>query len=149
MSQNPHVVIYTDGACYNNPGPGGWAAILIYNDIQKEISGFEPNTTNNQMEMKAIIMGLSSLKRKCVVDVYSDSAYIVNAFKQNWIDNWIEKGWKTSSKKAVKNIELWKKLISLTEYHKVTFHKVKGHSDDELNNRCDRLAKAVIDENTS
>ena len=135
------VTIYTDGACSGNPGPGGWGAILIYNDVKKEISGGEKETTNNIMEMTAVIRALELLNRPCEVDLYSDSAYVVNAFTQNWIENWINNNWKTANKEPVKNKELWEKLIKLTKTHKVNFLKVKGHADNELNNRCDELAR--------
>ena len=134
------VILYTDGACSGNPGPGGYAAILIYNGVEKEISGGEKNTTNNKMEMMAVIKGLEMLKEPCEVFVYSDSAYVVNSIEKGWIYSWKKNGWKKSDKKEVKNIELWERLLKLMEIHKVTFLKVKGHADDELNNRCDRLA---------
>lgn len=138
------VTIYTDGACSGNPGPGGWGAILMYKDIKKEISGGKKNTTNNIMELTAVIEGLKMLKFPCEVDLYSDSAYVVNAFIQKWVDNWINNNWKTSDKKDVKNKELWQELIDLTKVHNVTFHKVKGHADNEYNNRCDELARSQI-----
>ena len=134
------VIIYTDGACSGNPGPGGWGTILIYNDKKKELSGSSDDTTNNIMEMTAVIEGLKALKEPCKVTVYSDSAYVVNAFNNNWIEGWIKKGWKNSQKEEVKNKELWEELIKLTEIHEVTFIKVKGHSDNEYNNLCDKLA---------
>ena len=139
------VIIYTDGACSGNPGPGGWAAILIYGDNKKEISGGSRGTTNNIMELTAILEGLKALKIECEVEIYSDSAYSVNAFNQGWIYNWMKKGWKTASGEPVKNKEIWQELYSLTQKHKVTFNKVKGHSDDELNNRCDELARGEIE----
>ena len=120
---------------------GGWGAILIYKNIKKEMSGGEKNTTNNIMEMTAVIEGLKALKYKCEVEIYSDSAYVVNAFNQGWIYKWIKKGWVTSDKEPVKNKKLWQELYDLTKNHKVTFIKVKGHSDNELNNRCDELAR--------
>ena len=138
------VIIYTDGACSGNPGPGGWAAILIYKDIKKEISGGNIDTTNNIMEMTAVIEGLKMLKFKCLVEVYRDSNYVVNAFNQNWIYNWLKKGWKTANGENVKNKELWQELYKLTKFHEVSFIKVKGHSDNELNNRCDELARNEI-----
>ncbi len=138
------VIIYTDGACSGNPGPGGWGAILMYKDSKKEISGGNKNTTNNIMEMTAVIEALKLLKHPCKVKLYSDSAYVVNAFLQNWTKNWIKNNWKTSDKKDVKNKELWQELIELTKIHNVTFIKVKGHSDNEYNNRCDELARAAI-----
>lgn len=139
------VIIYTDGACSGNPGPGGWAAVLIYGDNKKEISGGSPETTNNIMELTAILEGLKALKVECEVEIYSDSAYSVNAFNLGWIYNWMKKGWKTASGETVKNKEIWQELYSLTQKHKVTFNKVKGHSDDELNNRCDELARGEIE----
>ena len=140
------VIIYTDGACSGNPGPGGWAAVLICGENKKEIYGGNRNTTNNIMELTAIIEGLKALKQECEVELYSDSAYSVNAFNQGWIYNWIKKGWTTADGKEVKNKELWQELYSLTKKHKVTFIKVKGHSDVELNNRCDELARKAISE---
>lgn len=140
------VTIYTDGACSGNPGPGGWGAVLIYEEKKKEISGSSKSTTNNIMEMTAVIEALKLLKYKCKVSVYSDSAYVVNAFNQGWIENWIKKDWKNSSKDPVKNKELWLELIDLVNKHEVTFNKVKGHSDNELNNRCDYLATHAIEE---
>ncbi len=139
------VTIYTDGACSGNPGPGGWAAVLIYGEHKKEISGGCKETTNNIMELTAILEALKALKTECEVELYSDSAYSVNAFNQGWIYNWIKKGWKTADKKEVKNKEIWQEIYDLTKKHKVTFNKVKGHSDVELNNRCDELARAEID----
>lgn len=139
------VIIYTDGACSGNPGPGGWGAILMYKDNKKEISGGKKNTTNNEMELTAVIEGLKMLKYPCEVELYSDSAYVVNAFLQKWIDNWVKNNWKTSNKEPVKNQELWKELYNLTKKHKVKFIKVKGHSDNEFNNRCDELARNAID----
>lgn len=138
------VIIYTDGACSGNPGPGGWAAILIAGEHKKEISGGSKNTTNNIMELTAILEGLKALKQECEVEVYSDSAYSVNAFNQGWIYNWIKKGWRTADGSEVKNKEIWQELYGLTKKHKVTFIKVKGHSDVELNNRCDELARGEI-----
>lgn len=133
------VDIYTDGACSGNPGKGGWAAILIYNGVEKEISGGYPETTNNRMELFAIISGLKALKEACSVTVYSDSAYCVDAFLHNWIGGWVKKNWKD-----VKNVDLWKLLLRLVNKHKVDFVKVKGHSDNEYNNRCDALARKEI-----
>lgn len=138
------VTIYTDGACSGNPGPGGWGAILMYKDTKKEISGGQMNTTNNIMEITAVIEALKLLKYECDVEVYSDSAYVVNAFKQKWIQNWKKNNWRTSSKEPVKNRELWEELSELVDKHNVTFIKVKGHSDNEYNNRCDELARSAI-----
>ena len=138
------VIIYTDGACSGNPGPGGWGAVLMFKDIKKEISGHAKDTTNNIMELTAVIEALKILKYTCVVDLYSDSAYVVNAFNQKWIYGWIKNGWKNSSKEPVKNKELWQELYDLTKQHEVTFIKVKGHSNNEFNNRCDELARNEI-----
>lgn len=138
------VVIYTDGACSGNPGKGGWGAILMYGSIQKEISGAELETTNNRMELTAPIEALKLLKRPCKVKVYSDSAYLVNAFLQGWIYNWQMNGWKTSDKKDVKNKELWEEIFKFTQIHKIEWIKVKGHSDNEFNNRCDKMAVDAI-----
>ena len=138
------VVIYTDGACSGNPGPGGWGAVLMFKDKKKEISGHAQNTTNNIMELTAVIEALKILKYRCIVDLYSDSAYVVNAFNEKWIYGWIKNGWKNSSKETIKNIELWQELYDLTKQHEVTFIKVKGHSNNEFNNRCDELARNEI-----
>ena len=140
------VTIYTDGACSGNPGPGGWGSVLIYGEAKKEISGAKKETTNNETEITAVLEALKILKEPCEVDVYSDSAYVVNTFEKGWIDNWVKSGWKTASKDPVKNVELWKELLELMKKHNVTFHKVKGHSDNELNNRCDELATSAIKE---
>ena len=136
------VTIYTDGACSGNPGPGGWGAILMLGENRKEISGGSENTTNNIMELTAVIEALKILKRPCKVNIYSDSAYVVNAFLQKWIYGWMKKGWKTAGGDPVKNKELWQELYSLTKTHVVTFNKVKGHADNEFNNRCDEMAVA-------
>ncbi|MBA4493419.1 ribonuclease HI [Paenactinomyces guangxiensis] len=138
------VIIYTDGACSHNPGPGGWAAVLLYGGHRKEIFGGEKRTTNNQMEMTAVIEALKALKEPCHVKIHSDSAYIVNCFQQKWYQKWQKNGWMTSTKKPVENKELWQDLLALTKKHKVEFIKVKGHSDVELNNRCDELARAAV-----
>ena len=134
------ITIYTDGACSVNPGPGGWGAVLIFQGNQKEISGGAKDTTNNIMEMTAVIEALKLLKEPCIVNLHSDSAYVVNAFNEHWIEGWLAKGWVNSKKEPVKNKELWLELIELTNKHKVKFIKVKGHSTNELNNRCDYLA---------
>ena len=138
------ITIYTDGACSGNPGPGGWGAILMYKDNIKEISGGKKDTTNNIMELTAVIEALKLLKFSCKVNLYSDSAYVVNAFLQNWVINWQKNNWKTSDKKDVKNKELWKELIELCNIHNVKFIKVKGHADNKYNNRCDELARNAI-----
>lgn len=134
------VIIYTDGACSGNPGKGGWGAILMHGAHRKEISGAEPETTNNRMELTAPIEALSLLKRPCKVKVYSDSAYLINAFVQGWIYNWQKNGWRTADKKEVKNRELWEKIYHFTKIHQIEWIKVKGHSDNEYNNLCDRMA---------
>ena len=135
------VLIYTDGACSGNPGPGGWGAILMYKDVKKEISGGSKNTTNNIMELTAALEALKMLKFDCEVELYSDSAYLVNGFSNGWIYNWQKNNWQTASKEPVKNKEIWQELYNLTKKHKVKFIKVKGHSDNEFNNRCDELAR--------
>ena len=140
------VIIYTDGACSGNPGPGGWGSILMYKDNKKEISGGKLDTTNNVMELTAVIEGLKLLKFPCKVKLYSDSAYVVNAFNEKWIYGWIKNGWKNSSKEPVKNKELCQELYDLTKVHEVEFIKVKGHADNEYNNRCDELARNAIKE---
>lgn len=138
------VIIYTDGACSGNPGPGGWGAILMYKGAKKEISGGMKETTNNIMEITAVVEALKCLKVESDVQVYSDSAYTVNAFNQGWIYNWMKNGWKTSGKEPVKNKELWQELYALTKKHKVEFIKVKGHANNEFNNRCDEMAREAI-----
>ena len=138
------VTIYTDGACSGNPGPGGWGAILMCDGAQKEISGANPSTTNNIMEITAVLEALRLLKYECEVTIYSDSAYVVNAFKEHWVEGWIKKNWQNSKKEPVKNKELWLELVSLINLHNVEFIKVKGHSDNKLNNRCDELARNAI-----
>jgi len=135
-----HITIYTDGSCSGNPGPGGWAALLIYSGSERVITGAEKLTTNNRMELAAVVESLRVLKEPCAVRVFTNSAYIANAFNDNWIDAWIGRGWKTASKKPVKNQDLWKDMLNLMEKHEVEFVKVKGHADDELNNRVDGLA---------
>jgi ribonuclease HI len=138
------IEIYTDGACSGNPGPGGWAAILIYEGAEKELSGSVPETTNQRMELQAAIAGLSALKENCSVKLYSDSAYLVNAFLQDWFAKWDRNGWQNSSKKPVSNMDLWLKLQELDAQHQITWIKVPGHRDNLYNNRCDELARAAI-----
>ena len=139
------VTIYTDGACSGNPGPGGWGAVLIYKDNEpKQISGYNPETTNNQMELTAAIKALEMLKEPCEVDLFSDSAYLVNAFLEDWITKWQLNGFKTANKKPVLNAELWQRILELTNTHKVNFIKVKGHADNKFNNICDELATGEI-----
>ena len=144
----PHVIIYTDGGASPNPGKGGWAAVLHSPEHKatREIYGAEPNTTNNRMEITAAIKALEALKTPCDVDLYTDSAYLQNTFDKNWIYNWQRNGWKNSGKDPVLNSDLWKILLKLTKIHNVTWHHVKGHSDNELNNRCDELVHKAIDE---
>lgn len=138
------VILYTDGACSGNPGVGGWGAILMFNGVEKEISGAEDNTTNNRMEITAVIEGLKCLKEPCEVDVYSDSAYTVNAFNNGWIYGWSINGFIKSDNKPVLNVDLWQQLLNLTKIHNVKFIKVKGHADNEFNNRCDKLATDAV-----
>ena len=138
------VELYTDGACSGNPGKGGYGGILMYNGHKKEYSGYEPETTNNRMELTAVIVGLKMLKEPVELNIYSDSAYVVNAFLNDWVGNWIANGWRTANKKAVLNDDLWKELIDLIKPHVVTWNKVKGHADNEYNNRCDKLATGEI-----
>lgn len=138
------VIIYTDGACSRNPGPGGWGCVLLYKDHRKEHFGAEEMTTNNRMELTAAIEALKLLNRSCVVDLYTDSAYLCNAFEQHWLSNWQKNNWKTAAKKDVENRDLWEKLLALCNIHTVRFHKVKGHSTNIENNRCDELARQAI-----
>lgn len=138
------VTIFTDGACSGNPGKGGYASVLIYGGHEKELSGGEENTTNNRMELMAVITALEALKERCAVELYSDSAYVVNAFAQGWIDSWQASGWRTAGKKEVLNSDLWQRLLVQTNRHNVTFNKVKGHADNAYNNRCDALARSEI-----
>lgn len=138
------VTLYTDGACSGNPGPGGWGAVLLYGEHRRELSGGERETTNNRMEITAVIEGLRALKEPCRVEIYSDSAYTVNAFVQGWVKGWEKNGWRKADKKPVLNDDLWKQLLALTRQHSVIFHKVKGHADNALNNRCDELARAAV-----
>lgn len=142
------IQLYTDGACSGNPGPGGWACVLSYRGKEKELSGHMPSTTNNRMEIFAVLSGLGAIKEPCIVDVYSDSAYTINAFNEHWIENWQKNGWMNSAKKPVENSDLWKLLLQVIKLkkHEVRFHKVKGHSDHPQNNRCDELARAAIRE---
>lgn len=140
MKEKKEVIIYTDGACSGNPGPGGYAAILIYNGIEKEIVGFEKDTTNNKMEMMAVLKGLESLKEPCKVILYSDSAYVVNSITNGWVYGWKKNNWIKSDKSKAKNIDIWEKILNQLSIHEVEFKKVKGHSDNEYNNRCDKLA---------
>lgn len=136
------VTIYTDGACSGNPGPGGWGALLLYGDppIEKEVSGHEMETTNNRMELTAAVEALEALREPCHVRLHSDSAYMINAFRDRWIDGWQRRGWKKADKKPVLNRDLWERLIAQNDRHKIEWIKVKGHAGVELNERVDRLA---------
>lgn len=138
------VTIYTDGACSGNPGPGGWGAILMYQSQKKELSGFEPETTNNRMELRAVIEAVRALKSPCIIKIHTDSAYVCNAFQNGWLNNWKANGWKTSAKRDVENQDLWRELLHVLETHTFTFVKVKGHSDNPFNNRCDELARLAV-----
>lgn len=138
------VDIYTDGACSGNPGPGGWAAILISRGVEKEISGGEQSTTNNRMELTAAIEALKRLKKPCQVRVFSDSAYLVSAFNQGWIKNWQRNGWRNAANDPVSNPDLWQAMLAAAKIHEIEWIKVKGHADNVMNNRCDKLAVAEI-----
>ncbi len=134
------VTIYTDGACSGNPGPGGWGAVLMWQGEERTLQGGEKETTNNRMEMMAAIKALQALKRPCQVALYSDSAYLINAFSQGWLAKWQKNGWLTSKKEPVENQDLWRQLLELAQTHEISWHKVKGHSDNPYNNRCDAMA---------
>ena len=136
------VTLYTDGACSGNPGPGGWGAILEFNGVEKELSGGESNTTNNRMELTAVIRGLEALKEPCIVELYSDSKYVIDALEKGWAWGWKKRGWVKSDKKPALNPDLWEQLLALTEVHQVRCHWVKGHAENEHNNRCDQMAVA-------
>ena len=134
------VTLYTDGACSGNPGPGGWAAILMYQGHKRELSGGEAATTNNRMELMGVIEGLRALKEPCSVDLWSDSRYVIDALEKGWAVRWRKNGWMRSKKEEAKNPELWEELLRLTELHEMRYHWVKGHADNPWNNRCDMLA---------
>lgn len=138
------VEIWTDGACSGNPGPGGWAAVLTYEGRTKEISGGEDNTTNQRMEIAAVCNALESLKEPCDVTIYSDSAYVINCFKQKWYVSWQKNGWKNSKGQPVQNRDLWERLLNARDSHQIQFEKVKGHAGVDLNERCDELAREAI-----
>ena len=140
-----HVEIYTDGACRSNPGCGGWGAVLVYNGVEKELSGGEPMTTNNRMELTAAIEALSILKEPCRVTLTSDSKYVVDAITKGWAVSWRAKGWKKADKSPALNPDLWEKLLALLEKHEVEFVWVKGHDGHPYNERCDKLATAFAD----
>ncbi len=139
------VEIYTDGACSGNPGPGGWGALLRMGEVEKELSGAERDTTNNRMEMMAVIKALEALKRPCAVDLYTDSKYVIDGAEQ-WLHGWKKRGWKNAAREPVKNAHLWQKIDELIHLHQVTFHWVKGHNGHVENERVDALARAAIDE---
>ena len=143
MTAGPHVIIHTDGACSGNPGPGGWGAILTYGEHEKELSGGEPHTTNNRMELMAAIAALEALKRPSTVELHTDSQYVHHGISQ-WIHSWKRNGWRTADKKPVKNVDLWKRLDTAIARHDVHWRWVKGHAGHELNERADRLAVAAI-----
>lgn len=136
------VTIYTDGACSGNPGPGGWGAILMYGPHKREISGGQANTTNNRMELTAVIEALRLLKEPCVVELYSDSRYVIDALEKRWVYGWKQRGWVKSDKKPALNVDLWEQLLSLIARHEMHYHWVKGHAENEYNNRCDEMAVA-------
>ena len=136
------VTIYTDGACSGNPGPGGWGAILMYGAYKRELSGGEPNTTNNRMELTAVIQALSMLREPCMVDLWSDSKYVIDGLEKGWAKGWKARGWVKSDKKPALNPDLWDQLLQLTNIHSLRCHWVKGHAENEYNNRCDELAVA-------
>lgn len=134
------ITLYTDGACSGNPGPGGWGTILAWEGHEKELSGGERSTTNNRMELTAVIRGLEALKEPCVVELYSDSKYVIDALEKGWARSWQKRGWVKSDKKPALNPDLWERLLELTEVHTVRCHWVKGHAENPRNNRCDELA---------
>ena len=136
------VTLYTDGACSGNPGPGGWGAILEFKGAEKELSGGERSTPPNRMELTAVIEGLKALKESCIVELYSDSKYVIDALEKGWALSWREKGWKKADKKPALNPDLWAQLLDLTAKHQMRYHWVKGHADNPKNNRCDQMAVA-------
>lgn len=136
------VTLYTDGACSGNPGPGGWGAILEYRGVEKELSGGAAETTNNRMELTAVIQGLKELKESCIVELYSDSKYVIDALEKGWARGWKKNGWRKADKKPALNPDLWEELLALTQKHEMHYHWVKGHGDNPKNNRCDQLAVA-------
>ncbi len=138
------VVIYTDGACSGNPGPGGWGAILQYGETKKELSGGERETTNNRMELTGVISALQMLKQPCSVKVYTDSKYVADGMTKGWAVKWRKNGWRKADKSPALNVDLWDRLLGLCEGHEVTFHWVRGHADNPGNNRCDELARAAV-----
>ncbi len=140
----PEVTVYTDGACSGNPGPGGWAAIIIDSDEERVVSGSAPHTTNQRMELQAVAEGLAAVPGRRRVHVYSDSAYIVNCFRERWWERWEKNGWRNSQKQAVANRDLWERLLAESRRHDVDWHKVAGHAGDLMNERVDALARGAI-----
>ena len=141
-----HITVYTDGACSGNPGPGGWAALLLYGTTERVLTGAEPLTTNNRMELMAALEALRALRERCRVTLHTDSTYLQKAFTEGWLTRWQRNGWKTAAKKPVENRDLWEALLAEAARHDVQWVKVKGHADDALNNRVDGLAVAAIRE---
>ncbi len=148
MDNNRKVIIYTDGACSGNPGKGGWGAVLKYGEITKQISGYSDLTTNNKMELQAVIEALKLLKKRCDVEIFTDSVYVKDGITK-WINSWKMNNWKTSKKEPVKNKELWIELDNLRNQHNINWNWVKGHADDEINNIVDKLARSEILKNTN
>ncbi len=143
------VTVYTDGACSGNPGPGGWGAILRYRDVTREMSGGDPETTNNRMELLGVISALQALKEPCIVELWSDSKYVVDALEKGWARAWRARGWRRADKKPALNADLWETLLALAEKHEIRCHWVKGHAENEFNNRCDALAVAARERYTA
>lgn len=144
MVDLPHIKVYTDGACKGNPGLGGWGALLISGDKEKEIYGGEDHTTNNRMELKAVIEAIKAVKKKCIIDLYTDSKYVQKGISE-YVHNWVKNGWKTANRKEVKNKDLWQELLALTENHEIAWHWVKGHAGHPENERADELANLGIE----
>lgn len=149
MPRKKQVSIYTDGACSGNPGPGGWGAILCYKGTEKEISGAEQETTNNRMELTAVIEALKCLKEACEIDLWSDSKYVIDGLEKGWAESWRKNGWRKSDRKPALNPDLWDALLHLVAEHEIRYHWVKGHAENEFNNRCDALAVAAREKRTS
>ena len=149
MPRKKQVSIYTDGACSGNPGPGGWGAILCYKGTEKEISGGEQETTNNRMELTAVIEALKCLKEACEIDLWSDSKYVIDGLEKGWAESWRKNGWRKSDRKPALNPDLWDVLLNLIAEHEIRYHWVKGHAENEFNNRCDALAVAAREKRTS
>ena len=140
----PQDIIYTDGACSGNPGPGGWGCVLIHGQRVKELSGGEADTTNQRMELQAAVSALSALKQPCRVQLYSDSAYLINGFRQHWLEKWQSNGWHNAKRQPVENQDLWRPLLELSHVHQVEWLKVKGHAGDHYNEICDQLARNAL-----